>query len=101
MYKYRVHHSTIAYLWKDTKEVMLLSNCHGNNRIAISRKGKDGSKMRTTKVRKENQKLYALLVMLRCATCTLHHIIHEINIIFILFMYFFNKYSQIIFEKHR
>jgi hypothetical protein len=36
---------TIAYLWKDTKEVMLLSNCHGNNRVEISRKGKDGSKM--------------------------------------------------------
>ena len=36
---------TIGFLWKDTKEVMLLSNCHQNKAVEIGRRGKDGDKI--------------------------------------------------------
>lgn len=34
----------ICFKWKDTKEVLLLSNCHGNDITTVDRKQKDGSK---------------------------------------------------------
>ncbi|KAF2880230.1 hypothetical protein ILUMI_25939 [Ignelater luminosus] len=40
------NNSTIGYLWMDTKEVMVLSNCHGNESVEISRTGKGGIKIK-------------------------------------------------------
>ncbi|KAF2897204.1 hypothetical protein ILUMI_08971 [Ignelater luminosus] len=40
------NNGTIGYLWMDTKEVMVLSNCHGNESVEISRTGKDETKIK-------------------------------------------------------
>ncbi|KAF2879748.1 hypothetical protein ILUMI_26424 [Ignelater luminosus] len=38
------NNGTIGYLWMDTKEVMVLSNCYGNESVEISPTGNDGTK---------------------------------------------------------
>ncbi|KAF2900055.1 hypothetical protein ILUMI_06131 [Ignelater luminosus] len=40
------NNGTIGYPWMKTKEVMVLSNCHGNESVEISRTGKDGTKIK-------------------------------------------------------
>ncbi|KAF2891532.1 hypothetical protein ILUMI_14641 [Ignelater luminosus] len=40
------NNGTIGYLWMATKEVMVLSNCHGNESVEISRTGKDETKIK-------------------------------------------------------
>lgn len=39
------NNGTIAFMWMDTKEVMIMSNCHNNNVVQISRKTKTGTKI--------------------------------------------------------
>ncbi|KAF2894580.1 hypothetical protein ILUMI_11590 [Ignelater luminosus] len=40
------NNGTIGYLWMTTKEVMVLSICHGNESVEISRNGKDRTKIK-------------------------------------------------------
>lgn len=37
-------YGTSAMSWKDTKDVLVISNCHGKDMTTVTRTGKDGSK---------------------------------------------------------